>query len=138
MPIYEYMCPKCGKFEDLKAHFEKISYCPDCDTVSRAVMSAPYKSRVSYKENLPLGNKSRGKYIPPEGNRMGILVPSFGALDKEEVEYVAEGALEKETERAAKNIRRTNTKERLENVTRVALNTPQGKRAATIKNILGG
>ena len=52
--------------------------------------------RFKSKESLPLGNKDRGRFIPPEKGRAGILVPSYGVLEKEEIDYIIEAEQEKE------------------------------------------
>ncbi len=98
------------------------------------MISVPYKCRIEHKENLPLGNKSRGKFIPPQGKRSGILVPSFGALEKEEVDYLVEASLEKENTR----VRKSEQKDTLEKVTKVLLNTPKGQRGKKLTEIQGG
>ena len=134
MPIYIYSCPRHGKFEIIRGDFKKHIPCVECGLTSHSVISIPYRTRVEHKENLPLGNKSRGRFIPPDGNRSGILVPSFGALEKEEVDYIAEASLEKERNR----VRKSEQKDALENVTKALLSSPQGKRHETLNKILGG
>src|SRR3990167_430633 len=58
---------------------------------------------VRKKERLPLGEGSRGRFVTPEETGgLGILIPSFGAMEKEEVDYVAGMAIEKEKERIKK------------------------------------
>ena len=56
------------------------------------------------KPRLPYGNKDRGRFVPPEKGRRAIFVPSFGVLEKEEVDYIVEASQEKEDERIYENI----------------------------------
>lgn len=87
------------------------------------------------KERLPYGNKSRGKFIPSEEGRRAIFVPSWGALEKEEVDYVVEAAKEQEDER----IRKGSTslqKEALEVVANEVRKAPPGQRARTGQEII--
>jgi len=85
------------------------------------------------KERLPLGNKSGGRLVPPEKGRMGILVPSWGALEKEEVDYLVEVSQEKEDERIkTKRISRS----RLEKVVSATLQAPEGQRAKTAQQVM--
>jgi len=44
MPIFEYECPKHGRFEKLQKEFTEGSICPECGRLSPKVMS-----RVSIK-----------------------------------------------------------------------------------------
>ena len=45
MPIYEYSCPQCGKFETMKAMVQRHrARCPHCNSESRLAVS-----RFSFK-----------------------------------------------------------------------------------------
>lgn len=86
-------------------------------------------------ERLPLGNKSRGRFISSEETGgMSIFVPSFGALEKEEVDYVAEEAIYQERERLKKPEPRL-AKTALQNVMTETLKAPEGKRKKTLEQI---
>ncbi len=86
-------------------------------------------------ERLPLGNKSKGRFIDSkETGGMSILVPSFGALEKEEVDYVAEEAIYREKERQKKAEPRL-TKVALQNVVAKTLKAPKGKRKELLEKI---
>lgn len=92
---------------------------------------------IKTPERLPLGNKSRGRFIDSkETGGMSILVPSFGALEKEEVDYVAEEAIAEEKERVKAAEPRL-TKTALGNVVAEALKAPKGKRKETLEKITG-
>lgn len=143
MPRYEYDCPEHGVFEQI-ADINRNGHpepCPACGELSPRIMSRPARLNFVQKERLPLGEGSRGKYIPPEGDRHGILVPSWGALEKDEVEYTAMAALEIEEERVKLRKERPkrdwgDQKDVLEKVTQAALRAPQGHRAETIQNCI--
>ncbi len=90
---------------------------------------------VKTPEQLRLGNKSRGRFISSEETGgMSILIPSFGALEKEEVDYVAEEAIYREKERQKKSEPRLTTVA-LQNVMAETLKAPKGKRKKTLERI---
>ncbi len=105
MPLYDYWCQQCGyKFEEIQKweHRDMVN-CHKCGARVTCKMSVPAKVTITRPEQLPYGNKSRGKYVSSEETGgLGILVPSFGALEKEEVEYTALEATEKEKDRVRK------------------------------------
>jgi len=87
------------------------------------------------KERLPLGSGSRGRFIDSkETGGMSILVPSFGALEKEEVDYVVEEAIYQEKERV-KTAEPRLTKVALQNVITETMKAPAGKRKKTLEQI---
>ena len=91
--------------------------------------------RIKTPERLPLGNKSRGRFISSEETGgLSILIPSFGALEKEEVDYVAEEAIYQEKERV-KTAEPRLTKIALQNVMAETLKAPEGKRKKTLERI---
>jgi putative FmdB family regulatory protein len=47
MPVYEYVCPKCGKFDHLQHGFDPIGACPICG--NPVVKSSIYRVGVVYK-----------------------------------------------------------------------------------------
>ena len=101
-----------------------------------------YKDKISgigivikSKERLPYGSNSRGKFIPAEKGRRSIFVPSFGALEKEEVDYIVEASQEQEDERIRKG-RKSEKKEQLEQVVEAVRRAPKGERAKTAKEIM--
>jgi len=92
---------------------------------------------IRNKERLPLGNGSRGKLTPAEKGRRSIFVPSFGAMEKEEIEYVTSVAQEQEDERL-KNKEKSGQKRALEYVTGEVRKADKGKRAEKAKELTGG
>jgi len=90
---------------------------------------------VKQKEQLPLGDKSRGRLVPSENGRRAIFVPSWGAMEKEEVDYIVEVAQGQEDERIKRN-KVSAQRLALETVTREVRKAPRGKRAKVGKEII--
>ena len=101
---------------------------------------------MSYKDtlctNFIVKNKARGRYgseapsklIPAEKGRSAIYVMSDGSLEQEEVDYLVEATQEKEDSK----IRKSATKERLEQVVRATRKAPRGMRAEVAQDIIDG
>ncbi len=90
---------------------------------------------IKTREQLPLGSGSRGRFISSkETGGLAILVPSFGALDKEEVDYVAEEAIAQEKERV-KTAEPRLSAVALRNVVTETNKAPKGKRKKTLEQI---
>jgi hypothetical protein len=87
------------------------------------------------KERQMHGSGAKGRFIPAEKGRRSIYVPSFGALEKEEVDYMVEAAQEQEDERVRKGSK-SEIKENLEVVADAARRAPRGQRAKTAKEII--
>ena len=87
------------------------------------------------REQLPYGNKSRGRLVESDGKRRAIFVPSWGALEKEEVDYYVEKAQDDEDARIKKN-EITPMKENIGKLTTAARLAPRGKRAKVIEEII--
>lgn len=92
---------------------------------------------VKHKERLPYGEKSRGRFIPAEKGRRDIFVPSFGSMEKEEIDYVVEEARGQEDERI-KEKAKSPAKERLEKVVEATRQAPRGERAETARKLIDG
>ena len=92
---------------------------------------------IKSKERLPYGSESRGKMLPSENGRRAIFVPSWGALEKEEVDYLVEVAQGQEDERKKKR-KKSEQKETLEKVVKATMQAPKGKRAKTAHEIITG
>lgn len=90
---------------------------------------------VKKKERLPYGNKDRGRLVPSEKGRRTIFVPSWGTMEKEEVDYIVGTAQEQEDERIKKGYG-TETGEVLEKVAQAGQVAPKGKRAETMREII--
>jgi hypothetical protein len=90
---------------------------------------------IKTPEQLPLGNGSRGRFISSkETGGLSILIPSFGALEKEEVDYVTEEAIAQEKERIKTAEPRLATVA-LRNVMAETRKAPKGKRKKTLEQI---
>ena len=90
---------------------------------------------------LPYGEGSAGKYVSAkETGGLPIFVPSFGAVEQAEVDYVAEQAVGKERERvkAHKALNESNalTKEALGNIVETVKAQPEGKRIKAATEII--
>lgn len=90
---------------------------------------------VKRRESLPLGNGDRGRFVPPENGRRSIFVPSYGTMDKEEVDYVVEAAQEQEDERLKRGDS-SPTKKKLGYVAEAAIRAPRGQRAKTAQEAI--
>jgi len=94
-----------------------------------------FSFHIKTPEQLPLGSGSRGRFISSEETGgLAILVPSFGALEKEEVDYVAEEAIAKEKERVKTAKPRLATMA-LRNVVNETKKAPAGKRKKLLEEI---
>jgi len=93
--------------------------------------------RVTHKEKLPYGNGSKGRLIEPEKGRRSIFVPSWGSMEKEEIDYVVEVAQEQEDERIQSK-KKSQLKVNIENLTQAAMQAPPGERAKTVRELRDG
>ncbi len=137
MPIYKYQCIKCGlcfeKFQSIVMRGN--SFCPDCGSSSKIIPSVPARVIIHERERLPLGNGSRGRFVSSkETGGLAILVPSFGALEKEEVDYIAEEAIVQEKERVRTAEPRLGAVA-LKNVITETKKAPKGERRKTLEQI---
>ena len=138
MPIYEYKCSECGLFEQLREITKRvdITLCPTCGGIAHLKMSAPARINIKHNESLPCGNGSEGRYVSSqETGGLPVFIPSWGAMEKEEVDYVAGMAIDKERARV-KGKQKSSTKERLEQVAAVARQAPRGERAEAAQEII--
>ena len=100
--IYEFRCPLHGVFEARRT-IETCTHpepCSVCNILSKRIISIPAVSIKQGSVRLQFGSGSAGKVISPkETGGMGIYIPSMGAMEQAEVDYIAEGAIEKEKDR---------------------------------------
>jgi putative FmdB family regulatory protein len=60
MPIYEYVCPKHGKFDRvILTDSGDSARCPKCGIVSKRILSAPAVVKVVHNEVLPFDARER-------------------------------------------------------------------------------
>jgi|TARA_Y100000310_G_scaffold84594_1_gene81492 putative FmdB family regulatory protein len=138
VPIYEFECGNCAhRFSEIQDIGNDSASCPKCGGQGRKLISAPARIIVNSVESLPYGSGSRGRYVPSEKGRRDILVPSFGTMEKEEIDYVVEVAQGQEDERI-KRQENSMQKQRLERLVGAARYAPAGQRAKTAREIIGG
>jgi hypothetical protein len=104
-PVYEWKCPEHGIFEGYRSmdNCTAPEPCPICETGSSRVISLPAVKIVQGATQLQFGSGSPGKIISgKETGGLDIFIPSMGALEQSEVDYIAEGAIEKEKARVKK------------------------------------
>lgn len=141
MPLYEYQCSQHGRFERLEGTLAPtITCCPVCGANSRRVVSLVGGIKVVEHERRMLGSKSKGRYLSSaETGGLPILIPSFGALEKEEIDYTAEVAIAQEKERVAKkrpvNEGNALKKQALSNVVNITKSAAKGKRMKQLKEV---
>ena len=141
MPIYEYECTKCGVFECYK-HVDNCAEperCPECEAMAPRIISSLSIKIVQGNRRLPLGSGSPGKMITgKETGGLDIFIPSYGALEQEEVNYIAEGAIEKEKSRVRKKNKtpQRQNQTNLQAYVNLANRTPKGKKAKVLREAM--
>lgn len=132
MPIYEFNCEKHGWFEVLRVIGSPMyENCPQCAAQCVRVVSAPAPAVFKEYERLPLGNGARGKYLSSEETGgLPVYVPSFGAMEQEEIDYVAEAAVDRSEKREPRE-----SKVALQSIVNETMKAPKGKRRETIEKI---
>lgn len=134
--IYEYECGECGVIEVSRPMTESANpvMC-SCGRVARRIFT-PVSIRVIKKERLQYGYGSPGRILTrKETGGLDVFIPSMGAMEQDEVDYIAEGAIEKERERVKKVKKfgaRSENQARLQEYMNLALKTPRGKRAKVL------
>lgn len=141
MPFYIFCCQEHGEFEDFRSMEAAIlpTPCPLCRRIAVRVWTAPAIKIVS-KQRLPLGKGCYGKTVThQETGGLDIFVPSFGAMEQDEVDYIAQGAVEKERARvkkAQKQGARNETQVKIGAYADLARKAKPGQRAKTIREAL--
>ena len=140
MPTYELECLQDGyRFEKI-IPFEQSSSvtCPRCGGTTRRLITAPARIIINEHRQLKYGSGSEGKFIPgSETGGLDIFVPSDGAMEQQEVDYVAGMAVEKERERVkkSKGYRNAN-QEAISELTKLAYQTKPGKRIEILRQAI--
>jgi putative FmdB family regulatory protein len=141
MPVYEYECITHGVFETYKqiSNCSEDEPCPICNLKAHRIFSIPMVRIVQDKRMLPLGNGSEGRMVPSsETGGLDIFIPSYGALEQAEVDYIAEGAIEKEKDRVKKK-RKTIQRENqalVQSYVDLANSRPKGQKAKAIREAM--
>jgi len=131
---YQYECPQCRELIEISKTMVDAKLeekCLSCGVKLKRIFNT-HPFQLEHKENLPLGNKSRGRYIKGEHN--DILIPSFGLLEKEEIDYIAEANIEKDKNRK----RKTPMKENMQKVVGALHQAPKGQRGKLLDELQGG
>ncbi len=137
MPVYVYGCPTHGTFEVIQNLGDPSAKCPICGLKGAREMTSPVRITVNQLERLPYGSGARGRFVShTETGGCDILVPSFGAMEKEEVDYVTQGAIEKEKDRVRKYRRERPVAQKIETLRSLAYRTKPGQRAKAIKQAI--
>ena len=76
------------------------------------------------RERRPLGHGAKGKLVPPKDGKMGYFIPSFGALEQKEIDYIVEAQEEK-----------AKKEERITHPRRIQVNTTKKDHEVDIKEV---
>lgn len=138
MPLYDFECGSCQyRFNKLVQMGTSTAPCPVCGAMAKQIMSALARIIVNSSDNLPLGRGAMGKMVKGEDGRRDIYVPSFGALEQDEIDYIIEGATEKEDQRLRKG-EPSEQKQAIGAVANEMRKAPPGERAKTGEAIVQG
>ncbi len=139
MPLYPHVCDFHGPFEEFRpmARYAEPGHCPECGRAGHRLIALP-AIRFVARERLEYGSESPGRVVShKETGGMSLYIPSGGALEQVEVDYVAQGAIEKEKERVAKKKGpRNDMQARIQGYADLALSQPRGQRARAIKEAI--
>lgn len=120
------------------ANRAKPAACPDCGLEAVRLFTPP-AIKVVKKERLPLGSGSFGRLVTgKETGGLDVFIPSYGAMEQAEVDYIAEGAIEKEKERVKKTKQgpRSENQARLQAYGSLALATKRGQRRKALQEAM--
>ena len=136
--LYLFRCDAHGPFEQLRrmAAAGLPAYCPECGESAQRVFTAP-AIKVVTPQRLRYGSGSPGKTIlGKDTGGLDIFIPSDGCLEQAEVDYIAEGAIEKEQVRVKKRGFQRENQARVAAYSELALNTKPGQRAKTLRRAI--
>ena len=141
MPLYEFSCEKHGRFGDYRPMGSCTipSPCPVCNVLSERVISLPAINITQGSQTLQFGSGSPGRMVTPEETGgMGVYIPSMGAMEQAEVDYIAEGAIAKEKARVknAKGKPQRRAQEKIQGYTNLVNSTPRKKRINTLREAI--
>jgi putative FmdB family regulatory protein len=140
MPVYEFSCVRHGVFESYRNmdNCTAPEPCPVCRVFAERIISLPVVKFTQGKKRLQYGSGSAGRMITSkETGGMGVFIPSYGALEQEEVDYIAEGAIEKEKTRV-KNKKKTPRRNQsiVQAYVNLANKTKKGQKAKAIREAM--
>ncbi len=134
MPIYQYICTIHGPYEAYRPveEYDRPSRCLTCGDIGHRLISLPALQFVN-RERLRYGSGSPGRIVTrEETGGMEVYIPSDGCMEQDEVDYIAQGAIEKEKARLKKGPQRE-VQAQLQAFTDLAYSTPKGQRAKAIR-----
>jgi len=69
MPVYEYDCPFCGEFTELRAISERNNPadCPECGGLAARVISAPFLAVMQPVQRMAAARNERSRHEPLVG-----------------------------------------------------------------------
>src|SRR3990167_5966944 len=137
MPLYEFSCSFHASFEISKPMSQSgaATSCPTCGEVALKVITMP-NIKIVNTPRLQFGSGSAGRVISPaETGGMGIYIPSMGAMEQQEVDYIATAAMEKEKSRIKKKRGpRSEMQARIQAYANLAKRARPGQRAKVIRD----
>lgn len=140
-PTYEYECIRHGVFEGFASfdNYNAPSPCPRCLILSDRIISVPTVKIIQGKKQLPFGTGSPGRMIThKETGGMGVYIPSYGSMEQDEVDYIAEGAIEKEKARVKKKKKSIQRESQalVQAYVDLANKTPRGQKAKVLRQAI--
>lgn len=141
MPLYEFCCNKHGVFDGYRT-IENRSVsepCPICKVLSERIISLPAIVIKQGSQRLQFGSGSPGRVIShKETGGLDIYIPSAGAMEQAEIDYIAEGAIEKEKERVKKKKKTIQGANQaiVQAYVNLANSKPRGQKAKAIRETL--
>jgi len=139
--IYEFECLEHGVFEGYRT-MENCSApepCPECSVLSERIISLPAIVIKQGSQRLQFGSGSPGRVIShKETGGLDIYIPSAGAMEQQEVDYIAEGAIEKEKARVRKKKRTMQSANQaiVQAYVNLANSKPRGQKAKAIRETI--
>ncbi len=137
MPIYEYICPRHGKFSVRVTQYQPHAraMCAQCEQMVEKVLSRTGRPIIRNTVQQPYGNGSPGRYLTSEETGgMPVFILSWGAMEQAEVDEVALASIEREQERVKKAQPRETAKA-IGNLVAEADKAPPGKRFSTMQEV---
>jgi putative FmdB family regulatory protein len=140
-PVYEFSCDRHGVFESyrLMTNCTEPEPCPKCKTLSERIISLPSVRLVQGAKSLQFGSGSPGRMVTPkETGGVGIYIPSMGLMEQQEVDYIAEGAIEKEKARVKKKRKTIQGANQaiVQAYVNIANRAPKGQKANAIRKVI--
>ena len=139
--IYEFFCKTHGVFESYRTIDNRSTPepCPECKVLSERIISLPAVHIKQGSQRLQFGSGSAGRMIShKETGGLDIYIPSAGAMEQAEVDYIAEGAIEKEKARVKKKKKTIQSANQaiVQAYVNLANSKPRGQKAKAIRETI--